>query len=274
MMQEFLSQFKDIYQKSGIRISFEEYIRRAKLILFVGFIISYFLITSVHYILMIEGLKVIPSTIALSVSSTFILGLLLLWYPVYEKDLAVTDIEHNLLNSVTFMLLLSKGGLSIERIIERVAETEPSKYIRTLLNKFIINIKVFGLNPQESLNDIGARSPSDQFTKFIDGVVTATQTSGELDKLFAYESEVLIQRKEEENLALLNNLGFISEIYVTVLVIAPLLMIILLTTFSFASGDSSSGASGINSLNLVVFGGIPIISAVLMILVDMQVTVD
>ena len=94
-----------------------------------------------------------------------------------------------------------------------------------------------------------------------------------MDKLFEYESEVLIQKKEEENLALLNNIGFISEIYVTILVIAPLLMIILLTTFSFASGNSSA-ESGINSLNLVVFGGIPVISAVLMILADMQVTVD
>ena len=274
MMQEFLSQFKEVYQKSGISISFDEYLRRAKYILFIGFIVSYFLITGAHFLLRIQGPNVIPSTFILSISSTFILALLVLWYPVYEKDLAVTDIDHNLLNSVTFMLLLSKGGLSIERIIERVAETESSKYIKSLLNKFIVNIKVFGLNPQESLSDMGARSPSDRFTKFIDGVVTATQTSGELDKLFTYESEVLIQQKEEENLALLNNLGFISEIYVTILVIAPLLMIILLTTFSFASGDSSSATSGINSLNLVVFAGIPIISAVLMILVDMQVTVD
>ncbi len=272
-MREFLSEFKDNYRKSGISIPFDEYLRRGKLILFIGFIVSYFLITGLHYLFRVQGSKVIPGTLVLSIASTAIIAFLLLWYPVYEKDLAVNDIEHNMLNSVTFMLLLSKGGLSIERIIERVAETEPSKYIRSLLNKFLVNIKVYGLNPQESLHDIGERSPSERFTKFLDGVVTATQTSGELDKLFEYESEVLIQKKEEENLALLNNIGFISEIYVTILVIAPLLMIILLTTFSFASGNSSA-ESGINSLNLVVFGGIPVISAVLMILADMQVTVD
>ena len=274
MMQEFLSEFKAIYRKSGISVSFDEYFRRGKLTLFVGFIVSYFIITGVHYLLRVQGPKIILGTFALSLASTAVIALLLLWYPIYEKDLATSDIEHNLLNSVTFMLLLSKGGLSIERIIERVAESEPSKYIRALLNKFIVNIKVYGLNPQESLNDIADRSPSERFNQFIDGVVTATQTSGELDKLFTYESEMLMQRKEEENLALLNNLGFISEIYVTILIIAPLLMIILLTTFSFASGGSSDATSGINSLNLVVFAGIPIISAVLMILVDMQVTVD
>lgn len=273
MMKEFLSEFKETYQKSGISISFDEYLRRGKLILGIGFIVLYFLITGVHYLFRVQGPNVIPSTLVLTITSTLVIALLLLGYPIYEKDLATTDIEHNLLNSVTFMLLLSKGGLSIERIIERVAETEPSKYIQSLLNKFLVNIKAYGLNPQESLNDIGKRSPSERFTQFIDGVVTTTQTSGELDKLFEYESAVLIQRKEEENLALLNNIGFISEIYVTILVIAPLLLIILLTTFSFASGDSSS-TSGINSLNLVVFTGIPIISAILMILVDMQVTVD
>lgn len=273
MMQEFLTEFKETYRKSGISIPFAEYQRRGKLILFIGFIVSYFIITGFHYLFRVQGPKVIPSTFALSVSVTMIIALLLLWYPLYLKDLAISDIEHNLLNSVSFMLLLSKGGLSIERIIERVAETESSRFIKSLLNKFLVNIKVYGLNPQESLHDIGERSPSERFTKFIDGVVTATQTSGELDKLFEYESDVLIQKKEEENLALLNNIGFISEIYVTLLVIAPLLMIILLTTFSFASGDGSTAAS-VTSLNLVVFGGIPIISAVLMILVDMQVTVD
>ncbi len=273
MMQEFWSEFNELYRKSGIKMPLDQYLVTARLVLFSGFILFYFVITGFHYLFRVQGPKVIPSTFALSIAATAIIGFLILWYPLYTKDLAVSDIDHNLLNSVTFMLLLSKGGLSVERIIERVAETEPSKHIGSLLNKFLVNIKVFGLNPQESLQDISERSPSERFTQFIDGVVTATQTSGDLDKMFEYESELLIQKKEEENLALLNNIGFLSEIYVTVLVIAPLLMIILLTTFSFTSAEMSGGA-GVNSLNLVVFGGIPIISAVLMILVDMQVTVD
>ncbi len=273
MMQQFWSELKDVYRKSGINKPFDEYVETARLLLFIGFIVFYFIITGFHYLFQVQGPKVIPSSFALSVSATFVLALLFFWYPMYIKDLAVSDIDRNLLNSVTFMLLLCKGGLSIERIIERVAETEPSKYIRTLLNKFLVNIKVYGLNPQESLTDISERSPSERFTQFLEGVVTTTQTSGDLDKLFEYESDLLIKRKEEENLALLNNIGFLSEIYVTILVIAPLLMIIMLTTFSFTSNEMS-GASGINSLNLVVFAGIPIISAILMILVDMQVTVD
>jgi len=272
MIQDFLTELEGIYRKSGLIRSFDEYILAGKLILFISFIASYFVFASLHFLFRVEGIRTLYGSLSLSLVSTAIIALLYAWYPVYNRDLAVSDIESNLLNSITFMLMLSKGGLSIERIIEKVAETEPSKYISVLLNKFLVNIKAYGLNPQESLQDISERSASEAFTKFIDGVVTTTQTSGALGGLFEYESDVLIQRKEEENQALLNNIGFLSEIYVTLLVIAPLLMIILLTTFSFTSTDSGFG--GINALNLVVFAGIPIISAILMILVDMQVSFD
>ena len=143
---------------------------------------------------------------------------------------------------------LQKSGLSIERIIERVAKTEPNEAIQNYLNKFMVNIKIYGLNPQESISDISRRSASELFTKFMNGILTTIQTSGDLDKLFEYETSQLLQRRDEENVALLNNIGFLSEIYVTILVIAPLLMIILLTTFSFASGSSSGSIIPIQRL--------------------------
>jgi archaellum biogenesis protein FlaJ (TadC family) len=273
MISAFLSEFEKIYRVSGLHRPLEEYYERSKIVLFSCFIGSYFFFTFLHILFRVQGPKVIFGTFALSSATTALLAGLVVFYPLYNKDLIESDISKSLLNSVMFMLQLSKSGLSIERIIERVAKTESNEAIQNYLNKFMVNIKIYGLNPQESISDISRRSASELFTKLMNGILTTIQTSGDLDKFFEYETSQLIQRRDEENVALLNNIGFISEIYVTILVIAPLLMIILLTTFSFASG-SSSGASGINSLNLVVFAGIPIISAVLIILVDMQVSVD
>lgn len=273
MIDIFLSEFEEIYRTSGLQRPFDEYYERGKLILFSGFIASYFIFTFIHYLFRVEGPQVILGTLALSSAATALIAGLVIGYPIYNKDLVVSEISKSLLNTVMFMLMLSKGGMSIERIIERTAETEPNESIRNYLYKFMVNIKVYGLNPQESIADISRRSPSELFSQFMNGILTTIQTSGDLDNQFEYEAQQLIRRREAENVALLNNIGFLSEIYVTILVIAPLLMIILLTTFSFASG-SSSGASGINSLNLVVFAGIPLISALLMILVDMQVSVD
>lgn len=273
MIGNFLSEFEKIYRVSGLQRPLDEYFERSKIVVFAGFILSFFIFTFIHVLFRVQGPNVILGPFILSSATTALIAGLVVLYPLYNKDLVESEISKSLLNSVMFMLLLSKSGLSIERIFERVAKTEPNEAIQNYINKFMVNIKVYGLNPQESITDISRRSASGLFTKFLNGILTTIQTSGDLDKLFEYETNQLIQRREEENVALLNNIGFLSEIYVTILVIAPLLMIILLTTFSFASG-SSSGASSINTLNLVVFAGIPLISAVLMILVDMQVSVD
>ncbi len=272
MIERFLFEFEDIYQKSGVSRPFEEYLQLGKLVLFIGFIVEYFVFFGLHYILGVQGVKLFSGSMILSLVFTLFTFVLLAWYPMYVRDMAVNEIDKNLLYTVTFMLMLSKGGLAIERIIERVSETEQSKYLRNFFDKFLVNIMVFGFNPQESLRDVKNRSPSELFTRFLDSIVNTIQTSGNLSSLFQFESDQLIQRKEEENNELLNNLGFLSEIYVTMLVIAPLLLLVLLTTFSFAG--ASSDASGINSLNLVVFAGIPLLSVLMMILIDMQVSVD
>ncbi|MFC1803707.1 type II secretion system F family protein, partial [Thermoproteota archaeon] len=174
-----------------------------------------------------------------------------------------------LFHSTSFMLMLSKGGLSIERIIERASETESSEHLRSLYNKFLANITVYGFNPQESLVDLSERSPSKLFSDFIHGILSTIQTNGAIDKLLQFESEKFLHREKEQAEELLNSLGMLSEIYVTLIVIAPLLVLILLTTFSFSNGQSSG--AGISILNLVVFIGIPLVSFFLMILIDMKV---
>ena len=272
LINTFLSELEEIYRTSGVTRPFNDYLQFSKMVLFIGFIVEYFTLFGLHYIFDVQGTKLFFGPLILAIVLGLLNLLLLAWYPLYVRDLAVNDIKKNLLYSVTFMLMLSKGGLAIEKIIERVAETETSQYIQKMLNKFIVNIRVFGYNPQESLLDVGKRSSSDLFKKFLDSIVNTIQTSGDLSNLFQYESEQLIMRRESENNELMNNLGLLSEIYVTLLVIAPLLLLILLTTFSFAGQTADS--SGINSLNLVVFAGIPLISMVMLILIDMQVSVD
>ena len=264
---------EEVYKTSGVSRPFYDYLELGKKVILVGFIGEYFIISLSSFLLGVRGFKLFFTPLLISIVLSLITIFLIGFYPIFTKDLAKNDINQNLLYSASFMLMLSKGGIAIERIIEQVSETEPSQYIRNLLNKFIINITIFGYNPQESLRDISKRSPSETFSKFLDSIILTIQTSGNLDNLFEYEVDLLNNRKKEENQELLNKIGFLSEVYVTLLVITPLLLIILLTTFSFASGQGS-GSAGFNTLNLVIFAGIPLVSAILLILIDMQVKID
>ncbi len=272
MIDKFLSEWENAYKESGISRPFYVYLRVGKLLLFIGFILEYFILFGLHFLMGVHGQRLFSSPLILAVIIGLISLLVYLWYPLYVQDLVRNDVSNNLLYTTTFMFILSKGGLSIERIMERVSETEPSEYIRKLIDKFLINIKMFGYNPQDSLNDLKQRNPCPLFNNLINGLISTVKTSGDLSGFFEYESNMLIKRREEENIELINNLGFLSEIYVTMLVIAPLLLLILLTTFSFAGQGSE--ASGVSSLNLVVFIGIPLLSLLMIVLIDMQVSLD
>ena len=268
MINKILTEVEAQYLKSGAILPFHEYLEIGKRILIVGFISSFFIIFGIHYLLNVQGIILLFSTLFFTILFSLILTLLIGIYPNYIKEIGVKDIEKNLLPSISFMHILSRGGFSIERIIERASETEASEYLCNLYNKFLVNLIVYGNNPQESLRDISARSPSKLFSEFLHGVISTIQTNGALDSFLQFESEKLLRREEQESEKLLNSLGILSEIYVTLLVIAPLLIIIVLTTFSISSGPAIS--YGI--LNAVVFLGIPLISLLLIIIIDMKVS--
>jgi archaellum biogenesis protein FlaJ (TadC family) len=129
LINGFLPELEEIYQTSGISRPFDEYLQLGKLVLFIGFILEYFLLVGIHYLLGVQGVKLFSGPLILSVIFTLITIVLLAWYPLYVRDMVINEIDKNLLYTVTFMLMLSKGGLAIERIIQRVSETEQSKYI-------------------------------------------------------------------------------------------------------------------------------------------------
>jgi flagellar protein FlaJ len=268
MINEILIQVEDQYLRSGAILPFHEYLEIGKRILMVGFVSGFCVIFGINYLLNVHGIMLLLSTLFFTIIFCLILILLIGLYPNYIKDEAVKDIEKNLLPSTSFMHMLSKGGISIERIIERASETESSEHLRNLYNKFLVNLIVYGYNPQESLKDISARSPSMLFSEFLHGIISTIQTNGAIDNVLQFESEKLLRREEQEAEKLFNSLGMLSEVYVTLLVITPLLLIILLTTFSISSGQANS----YGTLNAVVFLGIPLVSFLLIIIIDWKVS--
>ncbi len=268
MIDKILLRLEDQYLRSGAIQPFSEYLEIGKKVLILGFVSGFCVIFGIHYILYVKGFRLLYSSFFFDIIFTLILLFLIVFYPFFITDEAVKNIDKNLLPSTSFMLMLSKGGLSIERIIERASETESSNHLRNLYNKFLVNINVYGYNPQESLKDLSDRCSSVLFSDFIHGIISAIQTNGEIDNLMQFETDKLLHREEQESEKLIGSLGMLSEVYITMLVIAPLLVLILLTTFSISNGQTDT--AGI--LNTVVFIGIPLLSLFLLIIIDMKVS--
>ncbi len=267
-------EFREIYDESGLSIFYEDY---TKLITFstlgvfiVSALLSWFIHTSV---LRAQGPRLILGVAISSLLLTALALFGLLYYPVYHKNQMANKIDNTLIYMVSYMTVLASSGISFERIMEHVAEVEAKGPLKRLASKFITDVRLLGFPMSRALKDMAGRSPSKSLTQLLDGIDNISQTSGDLKSLLDFNYRRLLQVKRQQLLKMLNTLTYIGEIYVTLMVVAPILFIVMLTILSILSGGGSTGGS-VTQLNLLVFFGLPFIAAAFLILLDTVLGVE
>ena len=260
--------FKQIYQKSGLSRFYESYVALmlfASLIAFVsafaiGALLHRFLfdLTLFQYFIAVLTFSCI---ISLTIPTLFIL------YPLYRRSQRRKEIDANLVYTTGYMGVLSAGGISIERIFERVTQVEQHPPIKNLATRLIANIKMLGLDVTSSLGDITLRSPSEAFSKLLIGIANTVKTSGDLRSLLTFETKSLLHAKREQLKKTLGTLIALGEIYVTSMVMGPILLIVMITILSIM-GNVAFGLSPTVQLNLIVFFGIPTMSTIFIVILN------
>jgi flagellar protein FlaJ len=165
------------------------------------------------------------------------------------------------------MAVLSASGMSIERILDRITTVEDNPPLIHLAKKFMINVRLFGMDVRTALKDVAEMSPSKTLAKQIEGIRTVIATSGDLKNLLVFEVERQLQSKKEKLKTKLNTLVYIGEIYVAMMVIMPTSLILIISILSIL-GANTLGGSAVTQMNLIVFIGIPILGAIFTILLD------
>jgi len=259
-------EFREIYERSGINTPFEDYVRRLALVTALVFASTAAASTAVHSLLLrVPGPRLIPAVFSLSLAASGLAAFALLYYPLHRRNQMRAKIDDSLVYSLGYMTVLSAGGVSIERIMERVSEVEERSPLKLLAAKFMMDLKLFGFDMTSALRDISRRSPSEALRKLLDSVNNTVQTSGDLKTLLTYEVERQLQMKREKLRKMMGTLTYMGELYVTLMVVAPVLFILMLTILSVLGGALGSS---VLQLNLLVFFGIPLMAAGFIIVLD------
>lgn len=266
--------FKEVYLRSGISKLFDEYVSLMLFSTLTVFLIALGLGALLHFILFnltliqyIIAVFTFSSVLSLIVPITFML------YPFIQRSQRKKGIDDNLVYTIGYMSILSAGGLSIERIFDRVTYVEQQNPIKDLARRFITNIKMFGLDAVSSLDDIAHRSSSATFSKMISGISNTIKTSGDLRSILAFETRGLLHDKKENLKKILSTLTLLGEIYITVIVMGPIVFIVMLTILSIM-GNTTFGLTPIEQLNLITFFGIPALSLIFIVILNSVVPED
>ncbi len=259
--------FKQVYQKSGISRFYESYITLMLFVSLVVFVSTFAIGALLHHLFNLTLVQYIIAVLTFSCVISLTVPIMFILYPLYRRGQKRKEIDANLVYTTGYMGVLSAGGISIERMFERVTQVEQRPAIKNLAKRLITNIKIFGLDVTSSLRDVTLNSPSETFSKLLIGITNTVKTSGDLKNLLTFETNRLLHTKREQLKKTLGTLIALGEIYIAAMVMGPIVFIVMLTILSIM-GNVTFGLSPAEQLNLLVFFGLPIISTVFIIILN------
>ena len=269
IVKEYQNRFKTVYMASGLTTYIDNYVKRAASVTAVAFPIS------LVFSLMIFGFALRWGFTSTVILYAFIVGVFTstvvatgyVLYPFYRRRENKAKIDNGLIYFLSYMTALSASGMPIDKIIDRITEVETNPPLILLAKKFLMDVKLFGMDVRSALKDIALMSPSPSLAKIIEGMRTVFVTSGDLKGLLTYEVSRQIQVKQQELKAKVNTLVYIGELYVAIMVVTPILFIIIISILSIL-GTSALGGNPVTQMNLLVFVGIPILGFFFTIILD------
>jgi archaellum biogenesis protein FlaJ (TadC family) len=260
--------FKQVYQQSGISRMYESYMAIMFFATLAAFVSAFTVGALLHHLFFsLAPFQYLTAVLTFSCVTSLAVPIFFISYPLYRRTKGKNEIEANLIYTTGYMGILSAGGISIERMFERVAEVEQHPSISALVRGLITNIKMFGYDVTTSIMQAAAHSPSETFSKLLISIMNTVKTSGDLKSLLAFETERLLHAKREQLKKTLGTLTVLGEIYITAMVLGPIVFIIMLTILS-VMGNVSMGLSPPEQLNLIVFFGLPVMSAVIIVILN------
>ncbi|MCW4030508.1 MAG: type II secretion system F family protein [Candidatus Bathyarchaeota archaeon] len=261
------SSLKKDYAKSGIKVTYELYAALSIFTVIITAACSFAVSLLLQSVLGVSLARGLIGAIILTFVASMTAAIIAVAYPVMRVNKNKNEIDSNLIYTVGYMSVLSAGGISIDRLFERVVEVEPHLAIKDLALRFTTNIKLFGADTTAALKDTQMRSASETFSKLLLSINSTTKTSGDLKSLLAFETNNLLALKREQLKKRLAGLVALAELYVTAMVMAPVTFIIMITLLSVL-GNSSMSLSPVSQLNLIVFFGIPVICIIFILILD------
>ena len=260
--------FKDVYYTAGFSEPFDAYLSKcvtgylfsAPLVLLAALIAHLRLL---HYPLIFS---IALSAIILVIYSLLYLAFVL-YYPVYRRHSRGLKIDARIPYTISYFAALAAAGMGIERIIDRVVEVEEFKEVAREYALFLTDVRILGFDVLSALERSAARSPSIVLSIFFTGLRDTYITVGNLYEYASFMARRLMELKRYTLRNVINSISFIAETYVTLMVAAPLMFVIMLTIMGMLGGFIMGVPPQLLILLLLVVG-IPASASAVIVMLD------
>ncbi len=180
---------------------------------------------------------------------TFTLGLM---YPNMTASTRRMMVDNELPFFMAYVSTMVRGGVSVDRVIERVANLKIFKYLREEAQRIMLHIKFFGEDPLSAIEKVTRNHPSSKFRDLMLGYTTTLRTGGDVLHYLEIRTQELFAARTAEIKSLTEKMGSFLEIYIVLGVITS----ITLFVFFAVSGALSMAGSRAGGTAMFHFAGL------------------
>lgn len=270
---QFLPLFKDLdvnLKKSGIKINFKAYIST---VILAGLLLSTSVMIFVPLLLFfIFKLSLVLSLlfgvgVSLFAGALTVIGFYV--YPTYRADSLKRDLEDEMPFATGYMSILAGAGVPPDFIWRSLAQIDASLSISNVARNVVRDVELFGFDVISALETTSKRTPSERFKEMLEGFISVVYSGGNLVKYLRDRTQQYMELKKIALKRFSDTLGVLAEFYVTLMVAGSLIFVVMLAVMSMLGGGGFGFLDSRLLLQLLTYIGLPVGSAVFLVILDM-----
>jgi flagellar protein FlaJ len=273
-LERIYPQFQELHiqlKKGGMLIAFKAYIAfmvlTSIIALIIAFPVSFMVLPLLIKIQYISAMNFVFS-LAIAAVAAMVTFMVMYLYPGMKASNRNGPIDRNLPYLANFLTLLSSSNVPPSVIFESVARIDTLKESRLEFSNIIRDIEIFGSDLMTSILDNAKLTPNDPLRELLVGYVATVRTGGNPTEYLKVTSEKISQQRMTKLDQMLESLSAMAEIYIMLLVAAPLLFSVLFVTLGMIGSGTVAGMSMGILLYLMVYLGIPVLGGILIVIMS------
>ncbi len=183
--------------------------------------------------------------------------LMTMMIPESKANSRKKSIDNNLPYALNFLAAMASAGVTPAVAFKSLAEQPIYGEVQKEAAWIYRDISIFNIDIVTALRNAANRTPSIKFQEFLQGAITTVTSGGELKKYFFAKSEEYMRENRRIQKEFLETLGVMAESYVTVVVAAPLFLIVMVSVMSMVS-TGGSGSSSLFIMYMLTFIMLPL----------------
>lgn len=179
------------------------------------------------------------------------------------------NIEKRISYAMSFISAMSSANVNVDVIFKELSRQSIYGEIQREAQWITRDIELMGKDVLSALKDAATRSPSPKWQDFLQGVITTSASGGQLKPYFLMKTDQFNKDRRIQEKTLMETLGMLAETFVTVVVAAPLFLIVMMSLM--ATVNSASGGFILLMLYVIVLVMIPMSQIGFIVLISSMV---